>query len=619
MPLMPLRSEQYLNQYLLVICRVIGPTGSNAGNKQTYRERGRMIETQGLTGAQAFLRVLSEMGVERIFASPGSEWSPVWEALADPGANDLPVYMSTRHEETAIGMASGYAKATGKLPAVMIHTTVGALHATMGMRGALHEQVPMVVFAGESIGFGEDEGPDVGGQWASHLGDMGGPARLVENSVKWSFGVNTKSILPATIHRACRLAMAGPRGPVFISLPMEHLFDTMTRDVASSLGSAPLATADADGIEQLADMLANAANPVIVAEDAGRTEGAVACLVEIGELLGCPMVETRSTGCINIPRTHPLHCGYNPTETVSGSDMIFLVSVIAPWHPASITPSPEAKVAMLDENPHRTELPFYGFQSDLCLAGEIATSLEHLLTALKTRVTKGDQARVARAASLKEQNDARRQKWRDEAEALADQKPMDTRWVAHEISQVLPADAMVVEETITHRLAIHQYLDELKPGSFFNGCVGGLGTGLSTALGVKAANPGRPVICLIGDGSFNYDPVPAVYGAAQEHHLPFLTIMFNNQGYLSQKSGVPKYYPDGWAVKTNNYSGLHIGPCPEYSTIITAFGGYGERVEDPGEVRNAIKRGLDALKNGQSALLDIRLKPVEEIIHRIDK
>ena len=76
---------------------------------------------------------------------------------------------------------------------------------------------------------------------------------------------------------------------------------------------------------------------------------------------------------------------------------------------------------------------------------------------------------------------------------------MDTRWVAHEISQVLPADAMVVEETITHRLAIHRYLDNLKPGSFFAGCIGGLGTGLATALGVKAANPKRPVICLIGD------------------------------------------------------------------------------------------------------------------------
>jgi acetolactate synthase-1/2/3 large subunit len=578
-----------------------------------------MIETQGLTGAQAFLRVLSEMGVERIFASPGSEWSPVWEALAEPGANDFPVYMSTRHEETAIGMASGYAKATGKLPAVMIHTTVGALHATMGMRGALHEQVPMVVFAGESVGFGEDEGPDVGGQWASHLGDMGGPAKLVADTVKWSFGVNTKSILPATVQRACRLAMAGPRGPVFVSLPMEHLFDTMTRDVASSAGSAPLATADSDGIKQLADMLADAKNPVIIAEDAGRTTRGVDCLVEIAELLGCPVVETRSTGCINIPRTHPLHCGYDPKAVAAGSDMIFLAAVIAPWHPASITPSPDARVAMLDENPHRIELPFYGFQSDLTLAGDVESSLERLLDELKERVTPGDATRAARAAELKTSNDARRQQWRDDAVALADQKPMDQRWVAHEISQALPDDAMLVEETITHRLSVHQYFDGLKPGSFFNGCIGGLGTGLSTALGVKAANPARPVICLIGDGSFNYDPVPAVYGAAQEHDLPFLTIMFNNQGYLSQKAGVPKYYPDGFAVKTNNYSGLHITPCPDYSVIVTAFGGYGERVEEPGEVRNAVQRGLEAIKNGQSALLDIRLKPVEDIIHRSDK
>src|SRR5712691_11490227 len=152
------------------------------------------MNTKGLSGAETFLRVLGQMGVERIFASPGSEWSPVWEALAEPGVERMPLYMSTRHEEVAVGMASGYAKSTGKLPAVMIHTTVGSLHATMAMRGALHEQVPMVVLTGESIGFGEDEGPDVGGQWIGHLADIGGPARLVEPCVKWSFGVNTKAI-----------------------------------------------------------------------------------------------------------------------------------------------------------------------------------------------------------------------------------------------------------------------------------------------------------------------------------------------------------------------------------------------------------------------------------------
>lgn len=575
-----------------------------------------MIQTKGLTGAQAMLRVLAKMGVEKIFASPGSEWSPVWEALAEPGVEGMPQYLSTRHEEVAVGMASGYFKATGKLPAVMIHTTVGSLHATMGMRGAVREQVPMVVFSGESIGFGEDEGPDPGGQWLGHLSNIGGPAKMVEQTVKWSFGVNNKAILPATVQRACQLAMAAPKGPTFVSLSMEHMFDKMIKDVPGDLGFAPGATADPKGIEELANLLAGAKNPVIVTEDSGRSEKSVHCLVEIAELLGCPVVETRSTGALNFPRTHPLHSGYDPRRALAGADVILLLAVIAPWHPASATPAPGATVAILDENPLRHDMPYYGFQADLCLTGEIESSLESLLAGLRKKVSANDASRKQRAEEIGKKNQAQRKAWREEAQALASQKPMDTRWVAHELSQALPADALVVEETITHRLAIHRYLDTLKSGSFFAGCVGGLGTGLSTALGVKSANPKRPVVCLIGDGSFSYDPVPAVYGAAQEHNLPFLTIMFNNQGYLSQKSGIPKYYPDGWAVKSKNFSGLHIKPCPEYAEIMKAFDGYGEKVEEPGDVRKAVERGLRAAAGGQAALLDIRLKPVEEIIER---
>ena len=114
-----------------------------------------MIETEGLTGADTLLRVLSHMGVDRIFASPGSEWSPVWEAFAKAKAQSegVPLYISSRHEEVAVGMASGYAKSTGKLPAVMIHTTVGALHATMalarrapraGAHGGVHRRIAWV-------------------------------------------------------------------------------------------------------------------------------------------------------------------------------------------------------------------------------------------------------------------------------------------------------------------------------------------------------------------------------------------------------------------------------------------------------------------------------------------
>ena len=155
-------------------------------------------------------------------------------------------------------------------------------------------------------------------QWLGHLSNIGGPAKLVEQTVKWSFGVNNKAILPATIQRACQLAMAAPKGPTFVSLSMEHLFDKMIKDVPGDLGFAPGATADAKGIDELANLLAGAKNPVIVTEDSGRTEKSVHCLVEIAELLGCAVVETRSTGALNFPRNHPLHSGYDPRKASSG-------------------------------------------------------------------------------------------------------------------------------------------------------------------------------------------------------------------------------------------------------------------------------------------------------------
>lgn len=570
-----------------------------------------MIETKGLTGAQTLLHVLAGMGVDRIFASPGSEWSPVWEALAQPNPqNESIIYLSSRHEEIAVGMASGYAKASGKLPAVMIHTTVGSLHAAMALRGALHEQIPMVVFSGESIGFGEDEGPDPGGQWLRHLADIGGPARLVERCVKWSFCVNTKTVLPATIQRACQLAMAFPKGPVFVSVPMEYLFDKMTGNAPSTFNLPLPPTADPEGVEELAGMLAEAKKPLIITEEAGRSTAIVDQTVELAELLGAPVVETRSTGYYNFPRNHPLHGGFDPQEYFKEADLVFLLAAVAPWHPPSRGPGSGTKVVALDENPLHADLPYWGFKLDLCLTGEVESSLGLLLRALKKRISKGDTARAHRAEERRRGNEERRRAWKEEALALKDRKPIDTRWVVHELSQVLPPDAMVVEETITHRLAIHRYLDTLKPGSYFAGCAGGLGTGLGTTLGVKAAAPKRPVVALIGDGSFNYDPALAALGFSQEYRMPILIVLFNNLGYLSMKTGVPKYYPDGWAVRTKTFVGTSITPSPDYAAIARAFDGYGEKVEDPGEVRGALERGLKAIASGQTALIDIRLEPV---------
>ncbi|MGE5057802.1 MAG: thiamine pyrophosphate-binding protein [Betaproteobacteria bacterium] len=580
-----------------------------------------MIETEGMTGADTLLRVLAQMGVDRIFSSPGSEWAPVWEAFAKAKAQSegVPLYISSRHEEVAVGMASGYAKSTGKLPAVMIHTTVGALHATMALRGALHEQIPMVVFTGESLGFGEEAGPDVGAQWLGALADIGGPARLVERCVKWSYGVNAKSLLPSTIQRACQLAMSASKGPVFVSLPMEYLFDKMTKNAAAENVAIPAPVADPAAVEDLAALLAGAKNPLIITEEAGRDPAVVDKLVELAELLGAGVVESRASSYVNFSRTHPLHAGFEPQEFLQEADAILLLGVVVPWHPASKKLNPATKIAVLSDNPLRSELPYWGFPVSQIVTGEIDSSMKYLLDAVKRKLTKGNNDAARRGETWRGRHEARRASWKEDAVRRQEQKPLDTRWVTYELAQVIPPDAIVVEETITHRLSIHRYLDMLKPGSFFAGCIGGLGTGTGTALGVKAANPKRPVLCLIGDGAFNYDPGLAALGVCQEHNLPIMIVLYNNYGYHSQKSGVPRFFPDGFAVKNQDFIGISINPSPDYAMIARAFEGYGEKVEEPGEVRAALQRGLKALASGQMALIDVRLAKAAETNERPDR
>ena len=567
--------------------------------------------TKGSSGAEAVLRVLRAMGVERIFASPGSDWAPLWEALAKPhGPDEIPAYLSSRHEETAVAMAAGYTKATGKLAAVVLHTTVGALHAAMALRQALHERLPMVVLAGESIAFAEPPAPPLGRQWLRVLTDVGGPARLVEPCVKWSFGLNTATILPQTIQRACQLATAAPRGPVFLSVPTEFLLETMTVDppAAASLPRAPAAPVDA--IAEIARALCAAANPVIVTEQVGRSVGAVRHLVALAEALGAPVVDAWMHSYVNFPRTHPLYGGLaaDMREVLDGVDLVFLVEAVAPWHPPSSLPAPGTKVIALGEDPLHSRLPFWGYRTDIIVTGEPEPSLAMLLERVKQAVPAG--SRAAAAERWRARHERRRAALREEARTAGEKKVIETRLVAHALSEVLPPAAIVVDETITHRLDIHKMLDRLEPGAFYEAAYGGLGMGLGTALGVKAVHPDRTVIALIGDGSFHYNPVPAAFGVCQEHGLPILVVVFDNAGYLSQKTDVVSEYPDGWAVRSKTFAGTSIWPRPDYALLARAYGGYGEAVTEPRELRAALARGLEAVAKGQVALVSVVLEPV---------
>jgi acetolactate synthase-1/2/3 large subunit len=533
-----------------------------------------------MIGAEAILRALGAMGVERIFASPGSDWAPLWEALARPHApGEFPEYISVRHEETAVAMASGYAKATGKLPAVVLHTTVGTLHATMALRIARHERVPMVVMAGESATFSESACFKIGRQWLRLLTDLGGPARLAEASVKWSLGLNSSLLLAQTVQRACQLAVDAPRGPVFLSVPIEYLMETISQPLppASALPSPP--AADPSALDALARQLSESKRPLIITEEAGRDPATVSALVALAEALGAPVAEAWQPYYVNFPRDHPLYAGLaveNMKSLVDEADAVLLAECVMPWHPPSSLPKPGTKVFVLGEDPLRSNLPYWGVRADMVVPGELRTTLEGLCARLGNRGSGNrGQSPIFRRPGLPQATEG-----------------MNNAWIAEKLNATISKDAVVVDETITHRLELVQRLTRLAPGGFYEASFGGLGMGLSLALGVKHAQPARPVIATIGDGAFHYNPVVACFGASQELGLPIMVVLFDNAGYLSQKTDVLTYYPQGAAVQTGRFTGTAITPRPEYAKLAEAYGGYGEKVSSPRDVAAALERGL---------------------------
>jgi acetolactate synthase I/II/III large subunit len=559
-----------------------------------------------MNGASALLDVLNGHGVGQLFCSPGSEWPPLWEELARRRSKNVPSpdYFNIRHEETAIAMASGFTKATGQLAAVLIHTTPGVLNAGLGLRAAYHEEIPMLVCCGESVDFGEFSDFDPGGQWVRYLADIGGPARFVERCVKWSFGVNSRAVLASTVHRACQIAMAPPRGPVFLSLPFEFLHAEAAGPIPQSFPK-PLTLGLPDALDDAARLLAGCSRPLIITDTAGRDPTAVAALVHLAELIGGPVVEaTRQMYC-NFPRNHPLHGGFDPTCFLADADVVLLVGAVAPWHPPSAGPK-SAKVITLDVNPLRTDLPYWGYQVDIALSAEIGSCLTALAQKIKLerRVPNAD-----RIDALKSANKARRESWKQQAIDAMRAKPIDPRWFCHVLNKAMPSKAVVVEETITHRIPIVQMIDRVSAGHYFGAESGGLGLGMGMALGIKCVSPQHPVIALIGDGSFNYNPVLAALGFAQEYRRPIITIVMNNGGYLSMKRGITSLYPDGWSQKSKTFFGYAIEPSPDYARLASAFGGEGEMIDDPADIEPALHRAFAAEKSGKSFILDVRLAP----------
>ena len=553
------------------------------------------------TGAEAVLDQLAEAGVDCMFVSPIAVMAPFWEVIAARGEDSVPQYFRCRHEVLAVSAASGYYKASGRPQAVFLPTSLGVQNAAMALRTALLERTPMVVLSPDTLSYGEDPETDPGPEWPSLLVDFTGPARDGELAVKWSKQARIPSDVPHELRRALYFADSVPRGPTLLEVP----FDLMLAP-ASAIVHPPLTPArtmaPAAEISVVADVLSNASCPLIITEYFGRMQQERESLVRVAEALGAPVFEFMQPAFHTFPRTHELY-GAGPVEPVlREADAILVLGCNAPWHPPLEALAPGCQVIHLEEDPLRPRAPYFGYATTHTLAGDRALNVE----ALGDLLVDQPSTTPERVARWREYSNAVRARGREGAEAAlaaaADGVPAAELF--RTLHRLLPEEAICVDEIIAPMPQMIQFLYEDKPFEQFRGWMGALGTSLGTALGVKLARPKSPVVCIVGDGAWHYNPVPAALGFAQEYGAPLLIVLCNNRQYASQTWNVLRYYPDGAAVSSGNFVGNRIEPMPDYTRTVEAYGGQGERVDKVEALEPAVRRGLDVVRSGHTFMLD---------------
>lgn len=540
-----------------------------------------------MRGGQVFMDGLVGHGVDCIFGNPGTTENSLLDRLID--APQIEYYVAL-HEGVAVCAASFYAQASGKTGIVNLHVAPGLGNGIGMMYGALKANSPMIVTAGQ-----QDTRMRLREPLLSHdLVAMAAPV------TKWSAEPRSADEIGPMLRRAFKVANEPPRGPVFMSLPVDVM--EQETDVGPSTGGDLRygAVADADGIKQLARSLTASAHPAILVGDDVATEGASAALIQLAEKTGASVWHQGLRVQISFPNTHPNYRGRLPFEAagiaqaLAAHDLIVLTG--GPffeeiWFDAVSALPDKATVVQLESNYQRIAL---NYSPDLGLIGNLRATLERLVQELEPIADAGFQeAAAARNTQLAADQQATREAAADRLERQGDAVPMTPARAVHEMSQALPDGTIVVDESITASLEVGTQFDYNGPGDFFAGAGGGIGQGIAGAVGVQVAQPDRRVLAVSGDGSAMYS-IQALWTAVH-HRLPIVFVILSNHEYRILKHNLDIYRQRFDAQSNKPYPHMDLtSPVLGFPAIAQGMGMDAETVAHPGEIADALERAFAA-------------------------
>lgn len=561
-------------------------------------------------GSDFMVDVLKTLDLKYVATNPGASFRSLHESLVNYGGNTKPELLTCLHEESAVGIAHGYAKAAGKPMGVMVHGTVGLQHASMAIYNAWCDRVPIFIIAGNGVDASKRR---PGTEWNHSVQDL---ALMVRDYVKWDDYPHSLQHFAESAVRGYKIAMTPPCEPVLIAADIDLQEDAIheTDLKIPKLALSRPSQGDRAALAEAAKLLANAGAPVIVADRMARDQQGVKWLVELAEALQAPVIDLG--GRMNFPTTHPLsHNGRR--ELVREADVVLMLEVGDPWAQFNSFNDPHKfqawtarkdvkiiHVSMQDVYIRANYQDFQRFQAvDLPINGDAQTSLPALIE----EVRKLGKSPGARAEKLRAAHNAARQRTREAAALAWDASPVSTARLTAEVWQAVKNEpwSLVVSDRVTWARRMwpvtehHQML----------GGSGGQGVGYAApgAVGAALANKEKGLLSVTfqPDGDLMY--APGVLWTAAYHKIPLLFVMHNNRGYyqevmhLQKMAAVHKRRPDrAWVGNVID------NPAIDFAKLAQAQGVWAEGpISDPAKLGAALQRAMKVVKGGAPALVDV--------------
>jgi thiamine pyrophosphate-dependent acetolactate synthase large subunit-like protein len=577
-------------------------------------------------GSDLIVDLLKLLGIEYVALNPGSSFRGIHDSLVnyESGRQPNPEIILCCHEEIAVAVAHGYAKAAGKPMAAIVHNVVGLQHAAMAIYNAWCDRTPILVMGGTGPMNTSKRRP-----WIDWIHTALVQGNLVRDFVKWDDQPVGIESIPSSMMRGYRIAMSDPPGPIYLCFDVTDQETAIDKEIPLPDPSrfrppAPL-QADAGAIKEVARLIAEAQNPVILADYLGRNNDAVSSLVELADLLSIPVIDLGAR--LNFPNTHPFNLTGRNRELVANADVILgldvmdLFGALVRQDAATHTTVPATKAGCKVIHVTLADISMRGWTADfqelapvdLPIVANTKVFLPALIDEIKRQGKFSKNVNEQRGKSLAVQHDEIRARWQSELKKRWDERPISPPRLAYEVWEAIKSESWLLVAGGFRGWPSRLWQWD-KPGLFLGGYGGG-GLGYGPAASVGAALPyrGTGTICvnLQRDGELLYT-TSALWTAANTG-VPLLTVMTNNRTYYNDEEHQEKIAIARGRPPENKVVGMRMEKPPvDFANLARSFGIAGEGpITEPDKIRPALDRALKVIKEEKRpALVDVYIQPV---------